>query len=163
MASGAVFKRDKYEQKITFQKMEDNTWYQTTPQKKTREIVSSTTPAERKTLSARHARHTARIEPKPRRLLCPDGLPLSTSVGVCANGGRTKIYKPKTTKVSQNTSICTHLTLRTPPPRYLAYLFFLRYRCLLCRVEAARWEGGITHFSRKSGVLVLIVVLFWDR
>ena len=53
----------------------------------------SSTPAEKRTLSARHARHAARIEPQPRRA-CPDGLPLSTSVSVCANGARTKGYEP---------------------------------------------------------------------
>ena len=46
--------------------------------KKTRDTVLST-PAEKKALSARHTRHTARIAPKARRL-SPDGLPLSTSL-----------------------------------------------------------------------------------
>ena len=47
---------------------------------------------EKKTLSARHTRHVARIAPKSRRLR-PDGLPLSTFAPSCANGARTKRYE----------------------------------------------------------------------
>ena len=48
-----------------------------------------------------HARHTARIEPKPRRL-CPDGLLLSASLSVCANGAHPKRYDRNQTKNSHN-------------------------------------------------------------
>ena len=51
------------------------------------------------TLSAHHARRTARIAPKPPRLY-PDGVPLSAGVllSVCANGARTRRYERKSTK-----------------------------------------------------------------
>ena len=63
------------------------------------------------TLSARHARYTTRIEPKPRRL-CADGLPLSTSSSVCANGARTKEIGAK--RYQKTTSISTHIIAGRP-------------------------------------------------
>ena len=54
----------------------ENTWYEMTPHKQTRENVLISIPAEKKTLRVRHARHTARVAPEPRRV-SPDGLPLS--------------------------------------------------------------------------------------
>ena len=68
------FQRDTYEQKTpTFNKRGNNTFLKRLTEK-TREIVLFT-PAEENPLSARLARHTARVAPKPRRL-CPDGLAL---------------------------------------------------------------------------------------
>ena len=89
--------------------MED-TWYKLTPQKEN--PVNRYPLRRKKTSSARHARHTARVEPKPSRPY-PDGLPLSTSLSVCANGARTKRYERKSTNFT-NTSI--HIVSHASPP-----------------------------------------------
>ena len=68
MASRTVFKEMRtYEQKTQIFKKRwilGTSKYKTTSQKESLEIVFSM-PAEKNTLSARHARHTARIAPKP--------------------------------------------------------------------------------------------------
>ena len=64
-------------------------------------IHSTPPPAEKTTLSARHARHTARIEPKP--LTTVSGWPSFVGlVSVCANGAGGKRYEReiKTTNVT---------------------------------------------------------------
>lgn len=78
-----------------------------------RAIVSSII-GEKKTSSARHGRHTARIEPKPQRLLCPGGFPLPTSSWQrlcerCACGD----VSEKSTKISQ-INLCIDMLVMSP-------------------------------------------------
>ena len=86
----------------TFRKMED-TWYEITPQRENPgESSYPLPPPKEKTGSARHARHTARIAPKPRRRPCPGSLPLSASFrSVCSNGVTVRVGRDNINKEVQ--------------------------------------------------------------
>ena len=85
---------NKNRQKIT------GTYVQNRPHTEKPGKSAPTLPAEKKTLSACHARYSARMELKPRPT-CPDGLPAPAHLSVLPKSAPTKRFVRKKTENSQ--------------------------------------------------------------
>ena len=89
----------------------------------------------KKLLRARHERHTARIDPKPRRLLSSRPSSVDLRKRLCVKGARTTRYERE--KVRKITSISVHTAARVPST-------------LCCLFVIPKWLR-ITFWSERKG------------